>query len=817
MATHQEEPQRTVRQIIQENGQALPGAHTSPLWVGTPSAFSEPTGGNTIKHFTTGEDYFADLVQAMDAAEREVYIAGWQVNWDAQLKPGLRLYDVIYRNAKRGIHFYVMPWNDTKPVQTYEAQAVFVLNAINEQLKTEKVKSPGNVLAISSDAQADRNAAYFSHHQKQVVIDRKIGYIGGIDLAYGRFDDATYDLGAAAQSRTVLNSYNPGLPGLQPISNANTVHPDKKPSPADMKIVQGGGWQVPYQKVGAGKDAVWKGSEDNKNDLHILRWDQPRQPWQDVHSRMEGPVVAHLTRNFTMRWNTLDTKTKLDVPASFVPNDRTKGTQIQVLRSAPFGMRKAEYKALKNKSSAKAPQGVEHDIYEAMIHLIGKAQRFIYIESQFFVSAFGAIGGGAPNTLSPAAQFIKDGTGGTGGGITDGELYTARSWADGTNNDAELDRLPTNGVCAALVARIVKAILDVAKPKFHAYITLPVHPEGSLLDASVAVQVFWTMQTIAHGSQSLLNGIKRGLKARELRDVKKDKDWQRALQPTNTEYDSIPTEECFEYVTLLNLRNWKKVTHTDPVSKTTQERYITEQVYVHTKLMIVDDLYALLGSANINERSLLGDRDSEIAVLVMDEAKRADINGAGSNQPVRIFAHELRKAVWKKLFGITGGVRPANELAQAVEMPGMPDSWKLIQRRAAANAALYEAAFPWVPRSEDQFAPTPKKGASILPTWKTKMLDSKEESGALDSPLPPQSEFWTEPRYTSAVAQLEQVKGFITALPVKWTKGENIWVRYPTALVAENEKAEKDKSVHIAATEESRSTASSESKAGVNV
>jgi phosphatidylserine/phosphatidylglycerophosphate/cardiolipin synthase-like enzyme len=30
--------------------------------------------------------------------------------------------------------------------------------------------------------------------------------------------------------------------------------------------------------------------------------------------------------------------------------------------------------------------------------------------------------------------------------------------------------------------------------------------------------------------------------------------------------------------------------------------------------MIVDDTYVIIGSANINDRSMLGDRDSEIAV-----------------------------------------------------------------------------------------------------------------------------------------------------------------------------------------------------------
>lgn len=37
-------------------------------------------------------------------------------------------------------------------------------------------------------------------------------------------------------------------------------------------------------------------------------------------------------------------------------------------------------------------------------------------------------------------------------------------------------------------------------------------------------------------------------------------------------------------------------------------------IYVHSKLMIIDDEYIILGSANINERSMAGDRDSEICV-----------------------------------------------------------------------------------------------------------------------------------------------------------------------------------------------------------
>ena len=39
---------------------------------------------------------------------------------------------------------------------------------------------------------------------------------------------------------------------------------------------------------------------------------------------------------------------------------------------------------------------------------------------------------------------------------------------------------------------------------------------------------------------------------------------------------------------------------------------VTELIYIHSKLMIVDDRLVICGSANINDRSLLGNRDSEV-------------------------------------------------------------------------------------------------------------------------------------------------------------------------------------------------------------
>ena len=60
---------------------------------------------------------------------------------------------------------------------------------------------------------------------------------------------------------------------------------------------------------------------------------------------------------------------------------------------------------------------------------------------------------------------------------------------------------------------------------------------------------------------------------------------------------------------------------------TTGGDWTTEQVYVHSKIMVIDDVAAIIGSANINDRSMQGSRDSEIAVLFRDEVGTACMMG----------------------------------------------------------------------------------------------------------------------------------------------------------------------------------------------
>src|SRR5690606_2348135 len=131
MAISTETSRVQVNQIVGKDGTPAPAILTSNLWVGHGGVFSPPTEGNSITPLTTGKAYFDCLIVECDKATTEVCILGWQVNWDALLAPGVRLYDLLLRTAQRGVRIYVMPWDDTNPIQTYDDQTKIVLESIN--------------------------------------------------------------------------------------------------------------------------------------------------------------------------------------------------------------------------------------------------------------------------------------------------------------------------------------------------------------------------------------------------------------------------------------------------------------------------------------------------------------------------------------------------------------------------------------------------------------------------------------------------------------------------------------------------------------
>ena len=74
-------------------------------------------------------------------------------------------------------------------------------------------------------------------------------------------------------------------------------------------------------------------------------------------------------------------------------------------------------------------------------------------------------------------------------------------------------------------------------------------------------------------------------------------------------------------------------------------------IYVHSKMMIVDDEYIIVGSANINQRSMDGTRDTEIAIGAFQPAHT--MRTTGGKLPGGTVAG-FRKVVWKEHCRVSG-------------------------------------------------------------------------------------------------------------------------------------------------------------------
>lgn len=81
------------------------------------------------------------------------------------------------------------------------------------------------------------------------------------------------------------------------------------------------------------------------------------------------------------------------------------------------------------------------------------------------------------------------------------------------------------------------------------------------------------------------------------------------------------------------------------------DSFVSEQLYIHSKLLIADDKLVICGSANINDRSQLGFHDSEIAVVIEDPTP-VDSYMNGRPYQASVFAASLRRFIFRKHLGL---------------------------------------------------------------------------------------------------------------------------------------------------------------------
>ena len=441
------------------------------------------------KFYIDGEDGFNAISKEMKNAKESIYITGWWLTPDYYLiREGdekeimsSRLDRLLLERAKNNVNIYILIWENLDSIiPTKSSYAKKYLSQLHSNIH------------IEHHASSVQQFLAWTHHQKSIIIDEKIAFVGGLDLCLHRWDTKYHKL----TDRCHVNVKFPGRDYYNP------------------RILS---------------------DNDDRNHESFIEYDNidrtihPRMPWHDITCSVEGDAATDVALNFVQRWNFLIPKKLLPLPERKTPiefknnnlnlndndddnNNNTNNNQLycQVLRSI---------------GGWSLNSIIETSIYEAYLHCISEAEEFIYIENQFFIS--------------PLDSKMKIGQ--------------------------------------AIISRIKRAFLS--KSKFNVIIVLPIYPEGDIVsDPSVQRIYSYQQKTIMY----IIDEIKEITRG--------------TLYSPN------------DYINFYSLRNWGELNN----------HIVTELIYVHSKVMITDN-YIICGSANINERSMMGDRDSEIAIVFKDK------------------------------------------------------------------------------------------------------------------------------------------------------------------------------------------------------
>uniref|UniRef100_A0A8C2IC25 Phospholipase n=1 Tax=Cyprinus carpio TaxID=7962 RepID=A0A8C2IC25_CYPCA len=586
------------------------------------------------KWYVNGKQYMEDVANALEEAEEEIFITDWWLSPEIFLKRPVvegnrwRLDSILKRRAQKGVRIFVMLYKEVE----------LALGINSEYSKRTLQQLHPNIKVMRHPDHVSSSVYLWAHHEKIVVIDQSVAFVGGIDLAYGRWDDLEHrltDIGSVTRTLPVSKA-SEGSPAMASQSNApSIVHTNGKNLPVDTadqpklkgqgktkrtrfsirRHLQKHGLTEAAQDLQAdviglmGNTRFWHGKDycnfvhkdwiqlDKPFDDFIDRHITPRMPWHDIASVVHGKAARDVARHFIQRWNFTKPKYRSLSYPYLLPKSHTTAneikyqvpgctlTNVQLLRSASDWSAGIKYH--------------EESIHTAYINAIENSKHYIYIENQFFISC-----------------------------------------AD--------NKVVHNKIGDAIAKRIIKAYRD--GQKYRVYVVTPLLPgfEGDINTgggSAIQAVMHFNYRTMIRGDCSIISQLKKDM-----------------------------GDQWINYISFGGLR-----THAE-----LEGRLVTELIYVHSKMLIADDNTVIIGSANINDRSMLGKRDSEVAVIYEDIHTVTSIMDGQEYQAGR-FGLSLRLECFRMILG-------ANTDSSIDVMDPISDQFykEVWMTTAARNATIYQ-------------------------------------------------------------------------------------------------------------------------------
>ncbi|KAL9238102.1 hypothetical protein vseg_012573 [Gypsophila vaccaria] len=589
-----------------------------------------------------------DIFDAINDAKHMIYITGWSVYTEITLirdtrrpKPGgdMTLGELLKKKALEGVRVLMLVWDDPTSVKGFKEDGLMATHDEETESYFQGTevhcvlcpRNPDNGKSIVQDIEI---ATMFTHHQKIVVVDsalpsgpsdlrRIVSFVGGIDLCDGRYDTQFHSL-----FRTLATS------------NHDDFH---QPNFNSTSIKKGG----------------------------------PREPWHDIHSRLEGPAAWDVLQNFEQRWRKqggkdllLDLKEMNSIfitPSPVTFPDDTETWNVQVFRSidggAAFGFPEAPEEAAKAGLVSGKDSVIDRSIQDAYINAIRRAQKFIYIENQYF-------------------------------------LGSSFSWKAGDIDPPSIEALHLipKELSLKIVSKIEKG------ERFCVYVVVPMWPEGLPDSGTVQAILDWQRRTM----EMMYTDITLALRAKGI--VANPKDYLSFFCLGNREVKKSGEYEPEE--------------HPEPGSDYSRAQANRRfMIYVHAKMMIVDDEYIIVGSANINERSMNGARDSEIAMGAYQPYHLCHMNAAARGE-----IHGFRMSLWYEHLGMLDDAFQNPESEECVHKVNQiaQNYWDLYSSEALEHDLPgHLLTYPIGITEEGEVAELP--GTEFFPDTKARVLGKKSD------------------------------------------------------------------------------------------